>query len=52
MELKKKLLSVASLAFAAALSTGLVVVGASANETNWENFAVSAVSIRMDNPAT
>ena len=51
MELRKKLLGVASLAFACALSTGVIAVGANA-ETEWDNFAVSAVSIRLDDTKT
>ena len=48
MELRKKLLAVASLAFATALSAG-VAVAASAEEEKLKGFNISAVSVRTEN---
>ena len=52
MELRKKLVGVAALAFATALSAG-VAVSAGAEEANKSdvNFKISGVSVRFDDPA-
>ena len=53
MELRKKLLGVASMAFALTLSAGFAVVGANADDgyKTDANFAITGVSVRYDDPA-
>ncbi len=51
MELRKKLLSVAALAFAATLSTGVAVAASAQDDANWSDFEISATAIRTEDPA-
>ena len=51
MKMSKKLLAVASLAFASALSAGIAVNASAASEQRWDGFAITARAIRTENPA-
>ncbi len=51
MKVSKKLLAVASLAFASALSAGIAVTASAANEQSWDGFAITARAIRTETPA-